>query len=81
LQKEDLALSVFDGETIDLDELVREQVLLAMPPRMLCAEECKGLCPVCGEDRNSQECACETKEIDPRWAGLAGLAREEKDGM
>jgi DUF177 domain-containing protein len=81
LQEEDLRLSVFDGEAIDLDELVREQVLLAMPPRMLCTEECKGLCPVCGEDRNTKECACETREIDPRWAGLAGLKQEEKDGQ
>jgi uncharacterized protein len=80
LQEDDLGLSVFDGEAIDLDELVREQVLLAMPPRMLCTEECKGLCPVCGEDRNSQECACETKEIDLRWAGLAGFKQEEKNG-
>lgn len=81
LQEEDLALSVFDGEAIDLDELVREQVLLAMPPRMLCTEECKGLCPVCGEDRNAQECSCETREIDPRWAGLASLRGDEKNGQ
>ena len=70
LQEEDLRLSVFDGETIDLDELVREQVLLALPARALCGEECKGLCPTCGADRNSNPCACESREVDPRWAGL-----------
>jgi uncharacterized protein len=70
LQEEDLSLSVFDGETIDVDELVREQVLLALPGRALCSEECKGLCPTCGADRNTNPCDCESKEIDPRWAGL-----------
>src|SRR5215212_8073277 len=69
LREEDLGLSVFDGETIDVDELVREQLLLALPTRALCAEECKGLCPVCGADLNAEAaCGCETKEVDPRWA-------------
>ena len=80
LQEEDLSVSVFDGEAIDIDDLVREQVLLALPPRMLCGEECKGLCPVCGADRNQTECACAPTEIDPRWAGLAGLKQEQKNG-
>lgn len=81
LQEEDLSLSVFDGAAIDLDDLVREQVLLALPPRVLCGEECKGLCPVCGADRNQQECACEPKETDPRWAGLAAFKQETKNGQ
>ncbi|HEX8141686.1 MAG TPA: DUF177 domain-containing protein [Pyrinomonadaceae bacterium] len=80
LKEDDLSLSVFDGEVIDVDELVREQVLLAMPPRMLCVDECKGLCPVCGADKNSENCACQSSETDPRWAGLARLKQEEKDG-
>lgn len=77
LQEEDLSLSVFDGETIDLDELVREQVLLALPARALCSEDCKGLCPTCGADRNTNPCECETKEIDPRWAGLKAVMSDE----
>lgn len=70
LQEEDLTQAVFDGEAIDIDELVREQVLLAMPTRALCTEDCKGLCPVCGADRNAEDCACQKSEIDPRWAAL-----------
>jgi uncharacterized protein len=77
LQEEDLSLSVFDGETIDVDELVREQLLLALPTRALCTEECKGLCPVCGANRNSDACDCETKEVDPRWAGLKAMMNDE----
>ena len=77
LQEEDLSLSVFDGETIDVDELVREQLLLALPTRALCTEECKGLCPVCGADLNADACGCDTKEIDPRWEALKAMRNDE----
>ena len=70
LQEEDLSVSFFEGKTIDVDELVREQVLLAMPARALCNEECKGLCPVCGANRNTDSCNCDSREIDPRWDAL-----------
>jgi uncharacterized protein len=73
LQEEDLSVAVFEDATIDIDELVREQVLLALPARALCTEECKGLCPVCGSNKNSQDCACETRERDPRWSGLQNI--------
>lgn len=73
LGEEDLALSVFDGEIVDVDEIVREQVLLEVPTYALCEENCKGLCPVCGVDRNQTDCKCQTKEVDPRWSGLENL--------
>ena len=73
LSEEDLALSVFDGEGIDIDEIVREQLLLAVPSQTLCRENCKGLCPACGEDRNLVDCDCKGSEIDPRWKGLENL--------
>ncbi len=73
LEDEDLALSVFDGEAIDIDEVMREQVLLAVPLRTVCREDCKGFCPVCGADRNLKNCGCRTTETDARWAGLGDL--------
>ncbi len=73
LQEEDLDFSVFEDGAIVLDELVREQVLLALPSRLLCREECKGLCPTCGVDLNADACSCGTREIDPRWSGLKDL--------
>jgi DUF177 domain-containing protein len=73
LSEEDLALSVFDGEGIDIDEIVREQLLLAVPFHTLCQENCKGLCPVCGGDKNVTECGCAGTDIDPRWEGLENL--------
>lgn len=73
LQSEDLNLSVIDGETIDLDELVKEEILLALPDHVLCKEDCQGLCPVCGIDRNTAACECESKPIDSRWEKLKDL--------
>ena len=73
LEADDLAVSVFDGEVIDIDELLREQVILALPSRALCREDCKGLCPVCGIDKNLKDCECESHPVDPRWTALNGL--------
>lgn len=73
LTEAEMSVAVFDGEAIDVDEIVKEQILLGVPTRMLCREDCKGICPECGTDRNTGECNCETKEIDPRWAALKNL--------
>lgn len=64
----------FDGKTIDLDPVLREQVLLALPVTVLCREDCKGLCPTCGQDRNEQDCGHgKEKEVDVRLAKLKDI--------
>lgn len=64
----------FDGKTIDLDPIVREQVLLALPVTVLCREDCKGLCSTCGGDLNEQDCGHSAKkEIDVRLAKLKDI--------
>jgi len=68
----DLDVFPFDGDTIDLEPLFREQFVLAIPYAPLCKEDCKGLCFQCGTDLNTGSCACE-HPIDPRLAGLKGL--------
>lgn len=73
LEETEMTASVFDGEAIDIDELVREQSLLSVPERILCREDCQGLCPTCGVDRNLKPCSCESAETDPRWAALKNL--------
>lgn len=77
LTENDLDLSIFDGEVIDLDELVTEELLLAVPDHVLCTTDCKGICPKCGVDRNATDCDCETRQVDPRWAGLKELVNRE----
>jgi uncharacterized protein len=76
LQEEDLAVSIYEDEAVDVDELVREQILLALPTRQLCREQCLGLCPTCGKDLNAGRCSCQQGEVDPRWAALADLKKE-----
>ncbi len=64
---------LFDGKKIDLDPIVREQVLLALPMDAVCSEDCKGLCPVCGQNLNEKNCSCERKVVDPRLAALKNI--------
>ena len=73
LTEAEMSVSVFDGQAIDVDEVVKEQVLLAVPSRMLCREDCQGICPECGKDRNTGDCGCTTDDTDPRWAALKDL--------
>ena len=73
LTEAEMSVSVFDGKAIDVDEIVKEQILLAVPTRMLCREDCKGICPQCGTDLNAGKCDCVTDDIDPRWAALKTL--------
>lgn len=64
---------VFKGKTIDLEPLVREQILLALPMETLCRESCRGLCPSCGQDLNRASCECAQTGVDPRWEKLKTL--------
>lgn len=73
LGTEDLDVSVIENDEINLTELVREQILLNLPEKILCREDCKGLCPKCGANRNEKDCSCEQAETDPRWAALKNL--------
>jgi uncharacterized protein len=69
---DDLDVFAFDGERVDLEPLLREEIVLAVPYAPLCKEDCKGLCSQCGADLNSGACGCQPP-IDPRLAALAKL--------
>jgi len=73
LRDEDVEYSQYDGEVIDLSPPIREQLLLALPTRPLCAEDCRGLCPRCGANLNLGACGCAEVESDPRLAILRSL--------
>ena len=61
---------VYEADIVDITEPLRESLLLAEPLRVLCKEDCLGICPVCGTDRNIHPCSCDTGTIDPRLAAL-----------
>ncbi len=61
----------------EIDDLVREAVLLSLPLKPLCSEECKGLCPSCGTDLNRSRCSCARESVDPRWDQLRGLLKNK----
>jgi uncharacterized protein len=61
------------SDSFQIDNLVRETIILALPLKPLCSEDCKGLCPICGTDLNTSQCCCVKEETDPRWEKLKGL--------
>jgi DUF177 domain-containing protein len=71
-------IGYYQGDSLLLEDVLREQVLLALPVRTLCKADCKGLCPRCGANRNNQKCNCEEGPADPRWEALAGLRSRMK---
>ena len=74
---EDEDVIVFEGNTVSLDEIIENNFIMNLSPRYLCSEDCKGLCPKCGADLNEGDCGCEDDEIDPRWAALADMIKNE----
>jgi uncharacterized protein len=63
-------IGYYQGEGILLEDVLREQVLLALPLKITCREDCKGLCPHCGKNLNQERCSCAAHVEDPRWAAL-----------
>jgi uncharacterized protein len=63
-------IGYYEGEGLLLEDTLREQVLLSVPLKALCREDCKGLCPHCGRNLNEGECSCTEQMEDPRWAVL-----------
>jgi len=66
-------IGFYEGDGLELEEVLQEQVLLALPMQRVCREDCRGICPVCGQNRNVIACDCEVKPVDDRWASLRNL--------
>jgi uncharacterized protein len=73
-KEEEIHVLSSDANYIDLDEDVRQYVLLTVPQKLLCREECQGLCPTCGVNRNCENCACCVQVADSRWDTLKKLS-------
>ena len=63
-------IGYYEGGGLELEDVIREQVLLLLPMQYVCNETCQGICPVCGQDRNTTACSCKSEPVDDRWAAL-----------
>ena len=66
-------IGFYEGLGLELADLIKEQILLALPMQRVCREECKGICPVCGANRNEVACDCHVTLADDRWTALKNL--------
>jgi uncharacterized protein len=73
LSAAELDQDFYTGEVVDLEAILREQIILLLPLKPLCAESCQGLCPRCGANLNREECNCQAEQADSPLAGLAKL--------
>jgi len=73
MQDKDAEIAFYEGDGVELEDILREQILLAVPIKTVCREECKGLCPQCGKNLNTGGCQCEPVAEDPRWDALKDL--------
>jgi uncharacterized protein len=79
ITEDETEIGYYGRDGLLLEDVVREQVLLSLPGRTLCQQNCKGLCVHCGQNLNTGTCDCEkTEAIDPRWKALEGLAASIK---
>ena len=69
-------IGYYQGEGLLLEDVLKEQVLLALPVKQVCSTDCKGLCPQCGRNLNVEECDCVTTMSDPRWAALEDIRKK-----
>ena len=73
VRDDDVGVSFYKDETIDLGEMMRDEFYLALPMKPLCKDDCKGLCPLCGANWNRDTCTCKAEWVDPRLAVLKKL--------
>ena len=78
IEEDDLATAYYEGETIDLGQLMREQFFLVLPMKPLCSEGCRGLCLQCGANLNQEDCGCRPAWEDPRLAALKHLLKTDE---
>ncbi|HUJ24106.1 MAG TPA: DUF177 domain-containing protein [Bryobacteraceae bacterium] len=68
-------MGFYDGAGMELEDILREQILLMLPMQRVCADDCKGICPVCGRNRNETSCNCHEQPTDDRWNALRNFSQ------
>jgi len=79
IAEDDLTTAFYSEGSLDVIDMLREQFMLVLPMKPLCAQSCRGLCPDCGANLNRTECGCKPVWDDPRLAPLKGLLKIEKE--
>ncbi len=76
LNKADMEIGFYKGDTFELDDLIKEQIVLSVPMQPLCSLSCKGICQVCGQNLNIKKCNCGQENIKPQFAALKNLLKK-----
>ena len=76
---DDEEIETFSGDSIDLSSAVMRNILAVMPMKVVCSDDCKGLCPVCGQNLNVKDCGCDTTYVDPRFEILRSLLKFDEE--
>jgi uncharacterized protein len=71
-----IEVGYYEGPGLELNDVLREVILLALPMQVVCSEACKGICPSCGENRNLRDCGCQPAPLDDRWSKLKSFRAE-----
>ena len=66
-------IGFYENGGLELEDILREQILLALPMQRVCSDVCQGICPVCGKNRNETPCDCKIESADDRWGALRKL--------
>jgi uncharacterized protein len=69
-------IGYYRGEGLELEDVLREQILLALPLKTICTEYCRGLCPHCGKNLNREQCSCAEPVEDVRWSALKDIRKK-----
>jgi uncharacterized protein len=72
----DTEIGFYEDGGMELEDILREQIILALPMQRVCSEACKGICPVCGKNRNEVNCDCKVENTDDRWGALRDLGTD-----
>lgn len=67
---DDIEAYTYEGKLVDLDRIIKDNIILSLPMKLLCQQNCKGICPVCGCDRNVKSCDCSQEDINPQMEAL-----------
>ena len=80
LDEGEAEVGYYEGDGIELNDILREHILLSLPMQQICRESCQGICPLCGKNRNLAECRCEARLTDDRWSALRNVRESLKPG-